>query len=124
MQLAITGRNASIDAVNTLLDGGTLEVRTGAAADIDSDPSGKVLAILDIGATAFESANSGSATANYIDDVKATAAGEAGHYVAKDYNGNPVRNGTAGTDMILNSATFGIDDNVSVHSWTYSQGIS
>lgn len=127
MQLAATGRNASVDAVNALLNGGTIEIRTGSAAAIGSAPTGTVLATLNINATAFGAASSGSATANSIADVTATAAGTAGHYVAKDSGGNPERNGTAGTsgtDMVLNSATFGIGDDVSVTSWTYAQGTS
>mgnify|MGYP000250563822 CR=1 FL=1 len=127
MQLALTGRNASVDAVNALLNGGTLEIRTGTAGAIDSAPTGTVLATLSINATAFGAASSGSATANAIVDVTATAAGTAGHYVAKDSGGNAERNGTAGTsgtDMILNTATFGIGDDVSVVSWTYAQATS
>ena len=124
MQLAIAGRNASVDAVNTLLDNGTLEIRTGAPAAVDSAPTGTVLATLSINATAFSAAAAGSATANVIADVTATAAGTAGHYVAKNSGGNVERNGTAGTsstDMILNNTTFGIGDDVSVVSWTFSQ---
>jgi hypothetical protein len=127
MQLAIAGRNASVDAVNTLLNGGTLEIRTGTAAAVDSTPTGTVLATLSINATAFAAASSGSATANAIVDVTATAAGTAGHYVAKDSGGNVERNGTAGTsgtDMILNNTTFGIGDDVSVVSWAFSQSTS
>ena len=127
MQLAIAGRNASIDAVNTLLNGGTIEIRTGAAAAIDSAPTGTVLATLSINATAFSAASAGSATFNAIVDVTASAAGTAGHYVAKDSGGNAERNGTAGTsgtDMILNTTTFGIGDDVSITGWTYSQGTS
>tara|TARA_R110000851_G_scaffold132949_2_gene267562 strand:+ start:479 stop:862 length:384 start_codon:yes stop_codon:yes gene_type:complete len=127
MQLAIAGRNASVDAVNTLLNGGTLEIRTGTAAAVDSTPTGTVLATLSINATAFAAASSGSATANAIVDVTATAAGTAGHYVAKDSGGNAERNGTAGTsgtDMILNNTTFGIGDDVSVVSWAFSQSTS
>ena len=127
MQLSIAGRNASLDAVNTLLNGGTLEIRTGAAAAIDSAPTGTVLATLTINATAFSSASTGSSTANAIVDVTASSAGTAGHYVAKNSSGNAVRNGTAGTsgtDMILNSTTFGVGDNVSVTSWAYAQATS
>lgn len=127
MQLAIAGRNASVDAVNTLLNGGTLEIRTGAPAAVDGAPTGTVLATLNINATAFGAASAGTATANAIVDVTATAAGTAGHYVAKDSVGNVERNGTAGTsgtDMILNTTTFGIGDDVSVISWTYGQGTS
>ena len=127
MQLAITGRNASIDAVNALLNGGTIEIRTGAPAAVDSAPTGTVLATLNINATAFSAASAGSATYNAIVDVTASAAGTAGHYVAKDSGGNVERNGTAGTsgaDMILNNTTFGIGDDVSITGWTYSQATS
>ena len=124
MQLAIAGRNASIDAVNTLLNGGTLEIRTGAPAAIDGAPTGTVLATLSINATAFSAASAGSATFNAIVDVIATAAGVAGHYVAKDSGGNAERNGTVGVEMILNNTTFGIGDDVSVTGWTYAQGTS
>lgn len=124
MQLAIAGRNASIDAVNTLLNGGTLEIRTGAAAAIDGAPTGTVLATLTINATAFGAASAGSATYNAIVDVTATAAGTAGHYVAKDSGGNAERNGTVGVEMTLNNTTFGIGDDVSVTGWTYAQGTS
>lgn len=127
MQLAIAGRNASVDAVNTLLNGGTIEIRTGAPGAIDSAPTGTVLATLSINATAFGAASAGSATANAIVDVTAAAAGTAGHYVAKDSGGNAERNGTAGTsgtDMILNNTAFGVGDDVSIVSWTYTQGTS
>ena len=124
MQLAIQGRNASIDAVNTLLNGGTLEIRTGTPAAIDGSPSGTVLATLTINATAFGAASAGSATFNAIVDVVATAAGTAGHYVAKDSGGNAERNGTVGVEMTLNNTTFGIGDDVSVTGWTYAQGTS
>lgn len=124
MQLAIQGRNASIDAVNTLLNGGTLEIRTGTPAAIDGAPSGTVLATLTINATAFGAASAGSATFNAIVDVVATAAGTAGHYVAKDSGGNAERNGTVGVEMTLNNTTFGIGDDVSVTGWAYAQGTS
>ena len=124
MQLAIQGRNASIDAVNALLNGGTLEIRTGTPAAIDGAPSGTVLATLTINATAFGAASAGSATFNAIVDVVATAAGTAGHYVAKDSGGNAERNGTVGVEMTLNNTTFGIGDDVSVTGWTYAQGTS
>jgi len=127
MQLAIAGRNASIDAVNTLLNGGTIEIRTGAAAAIDSAPTGTVLATLSINATAFSAASAGSASFNVISDVTASAAGTAAHYVAKDSGGNAERNGTAGTsgtDMVLNNDVFGAGDDVSITSWTYAQATS
>tara|TARA_R110000851_G_C12805014_1_gene537861 strand:- start:46 stop:429 length:384 start_codon:yes stop_codon:yes gene_type:complete len=127
MQLSIAGRNASVNAVNTLLNGGTLEIRTGTAAAVDSTPTGTVLATLTINATAFAAAASGSAAANAIVDVTAAATGTAGHYVAKNSSGSVERNGTAGTsgtNMILNSTAFGVGDAVSVVSWSFSQPTS
>ncbi len=121
MQLAIAGRNASIDAVNALLNGGTIEIRTGAAGAIDSAPTGSVLATLTINATAFAAASAGSASFNSISDVTASGAGTAGHYVAKDSGGNAERNGAVGVEMILNNTTFGIGDDVSITGWTYAQ---
>jgi hypothetical protein len=124
MQLAIAGRNASVDAVNTLLNGGTIEIRTDAPGAIDSAPTGTVLAALTMNATAFGAASSGVATYNAISDVTATAAGEAGHYVAKDSGGNAERNGTVGVEMTLNNTSFGVGDDVSITGWTYGQGTS
>ena len=127
MQLALAGRNDSIDAVNTLLNGGTIEIRTGTPGAIDSAPTGTVLVTLTLNATAFAAASAGSATFNVIVDGTASSAGTAGHYVVKDSGGNPERNGTAGTsgtDMILNSTTFGIGDDISITGWTYAQGTS
>ena len=127
MQLAIAGRNASIDAVNTLLNGGTIEIRTGSAGAIDSAPTGSVLATLVIQGTAFSAAVNGSSAVTPITAVTASGAGTAGHYVAKDSGGNPERNGsagTSGTDMIINSTTFGVGDDVTINTWTYAQSTS
>lgn len=124
MQIAITGRNAALDASLALLNGGTLEIRTGAPAAVDTAPTGTVLAVLSINATAFAAAASGQATANAIVDVTAVADGDAGHYVAKNSSAAVERNGTAGvsgTDMILNNITFTTGDTVSVTAWTSSQ---
>lgn len=124
MQLAISGRNASIDAVNNLLNGGTIEIRTGAPSAIDGAPAGSVLGVLSINAQAFSSASGGSATYNAIAQTTALGAGVAGHYVAKDSSGNPQRNGTAGTSgtgMILNKTTFDVGDDLSINGWVYSQ---
>ena len=123
-QVAISGRNASLDAVNALINSGTVEIRTGTAAAVDSAPTGTVLAIFTMGASAFSAAASGSSSAILPAAVTATAAGTAGHYVVKDSGGNAERNGTAGTtatDMILNSITFAVGDAVEITSWVFTQ---
>jgi hypothetical protein len=124
-QLAIAGRNVSVDAVNAQLNGGTVEIRTGtAAAAIDSTPTGTVLATFTVAATAFASASSGSATANAISAVTAGATGTAGHYVAKTSGGAPARNGTVGSELTINNSSITSGDNVSITSWTFSQATS
>ena len=123
-QLAIAGRNASIDAVNTQLNGGTLEIRTGTAAAIDSTPTGTVLATFTIAATAFGAASSGTSTAAAISGVTAGATGTAGHYVAKTSGGAAARNGAVGSELTINNASITSGDAVSVTSWTFAQATS
>lgn len=126
-QIAIAGRNAAIDAVNALINSGTVEIRTGAPASVDSAPTGTVLATFTLGNPAFGTASAGSSSANLPSDATASTDGTAAHYVVKDSSGNVERNGTAGTsgtDMILNNATFTTGDTVSITSWSFSQPAS
>ncbi len=125
-QRSIEECNAALDARNTLLNGGSVEIRTGAAADIDSAPTGTVQVTFTLPPTAFGAAVNRVATANAVTPVTATNANAGGqvHYVAKDSGGNVRRNGTAGTvgtDMILNTLTWSIGDDVSVVGWTNSE---
>ena len=125
-QRSIATRNAALDAENALLDGGTVEIRSGSPAPVDSPPTGSVLVIFNIGNPAFGAAVSGIAVANAIAGVTA-AAGNAGgtvHYVAKDSLNNVQRNGTAGTsgtDMIISTLTWNLGDNVNITAWTASE---
>lgn len=125
-QSSIAECNAALDARNSQLNGGTIEIRSGAAADVDSAATGTVLATLTLPATAFSSASNRSATMNAVTAATATVANAGGsiHYVAKTSGGAVSRVGTAGTsgtDMILNTLTWSIGDDVSITSWTTSQ---
>lgn len=125
-QSSIAECNASLDARNAKLNTGTVEIRTGAAADIDSAPTGTVLVTFTLPSTAFATAASRQATINAVTAVTATTgnAGGAVHYVAKESGGSVSRVGTAGTsgtDMILNTLTWSAGDDVSVTNWTTSQ---
>lgn len=126
-QVSVATRNAAIDAANALINSGSVEIRTGSAAAVDSAPTGTVLATFTLGASAFNAASGGFATAILPAAVTASAGGTAGHYVVKDLGGNVERNGTAGTsgtDMILNNTAFTTGDNVEITSWTFSQPTS
>ncbi len=125
-QSSIAECNAALDARNEKLNSGTVEIRSGTAADIDAAPTGTVLVTLNLPATAFGSAASRSATMNAVTAVTATVANAGGtvHYVAKESGGAVSRVGTAGTsgtDMILNTLTWSIGDDVSITNWTTSQ---
>ena len=125
-QSSIAECNAALDARNAKLNTGTVEIRTGAAADIDSAPTGTVLVTFTLPGTAFGAGSARAATMNEVTPVTATVANSGGqvHYVAKESGGAVSRVGTAGTsgtDMILNTLTWSIGDDVSITNWTTSQ---
>ena len=125
-QSSITECNDALDARNANLNSGTVEIRTGSAADIDSAATGTVLVTFTLPASAFATAAARASTMNAVTAVTATVAnaGTQVHYVAKESAGAVSRVGTAGTsgtDMILNTLTWSIGDNVSVTNWTTSQ---
>jgi len=125
---------AAMDARLALLGGGTVEIYDGTQPTDANTALGSqtLLVTLTLSATAFAaSAASGaagsrvvSAAANAITAGVAVATGTATWYRAKDSSGNGVHDGTvgtAGTDMVLNSAAIASGDGVSVTSWTVSQ---
>lgn len=125
-QRSIEECNAALDARNTLLNGGSIEIRTGAPGDIDSAATGVVQVTFTLPATAFGSAVGRVSNANPVTDVTATNsnAGTEVHYVAKDSGGNVRRNGTAGTtgtNMILNTLTWTAGDDVKIIAWSNSE---
>ena len=122
-QNSVTACNDALDARNALLNGGTLEIRSGAPADIDSAPTGTVLATFTIGSPAFAAASGRSSTANAISAVTATADGTGTpyHYVGYTSGAAVVCNGTAGTSgtaMILSAGTWSTGYDISITSWT------
>lgn len=125
-QSSIAECNAALDARNAKLNTGTVEIRTGAAADIDSAPTGTVLVTFTLPASAFATAASRQASMNAVTPVTAAVAnaGSQVHYVAKE-SGSAVSRvgsaGTSGTDMIINTLTWSIGDDVSITNWTTSQ---
>ncbi len=122
-QQSVAQRNAGVDAKNTLLNSGTVEIKTTSEPAIGTE-TGTVLSTHTLASTAFTTASGGSATANAITDVTATASGTAGHYLGRSSGSAIIRSGTAGTsgtDMILNTTSITIGDNVSITAWTTSE---
>lgn len=125
-QSSIAACNAGLDARNALFNGGSVEIRSGTAADIDSAPTGTVLVTFTLPNPAFGGATNRIATMNAVTPVAATVANAGGqvHYIVRDSGSAVVGNGTAGTsgtDMILNTLTWGIGDDVSITNWTTAQ---
>lgn len=125
-QTSIESCNAGLDARNALLNGGSVEIRSGSAADVDSAATGTVLATFTLPNPAFGAASNRVATMNAVTGVTASVAntGSAVHYVVKN-SSNQVRGngtaGTSGTDMILSTLTWSIGDDVSISNWSTSQ---
>ena len=113
-----------VDAVDT---GGTgsIQLRTGAQnADPDSGPSGTLLATCDFSAIAFGNAVAGVATANAISPGTGVAAGDIGH--ARIVNGLGacvfecnVGLAAATPVLVLDILTVGVDDLVTINSFTF-----
>lgn len=89
MRLAVLARNTQIDAFTALLNGGTIEVRTGSRpATPDDAATGTLLATLTFANPAFGAAAAASATANAVAaDNDADAGGTAGYARLKTSGG-------------------------------------
>lgn len=125
MKTAITVRNTQLDALNTLLNGGSLRIYSGTEpATPETALSGNtLLAQLTLGATAFGAAASGVVTANAITaDASADASGTATFFRILSADGTTVRFqgtvGTSGADLNLNSVAISAGAQVSISSLT------
>ena len=118
--LETVARNAACDAVVDLLDGGTIEMQTGADAEV---------ATLTLGTPAFGAASSGTATANAITADDDATGGTIAKAVFKASGGDTVFTATVtetggGGDIELSSLTIGAGDTVSLTSYTHTQPAS
>mgnify|MGYP003405677390 FL=1 len=100
-KISTSARNGACNGIVDLLDAGAtaaqLFVRTGAPPTnvVDAD-TGTLLATLTFSDPAFGNASTGAATASAITNGTAAASGDAGHFRAKDSDGNTIFQGTAG----------------------------
>lgn len=127
----MSARQAAVDAITALLNGGTLEIRTLAQpADPADADTGVLLATLTLSNPAFgAAAATGIATANAITaDASADATGTAAHYTAKSSGGVVITQGSVGgtaqgdtaatVNLLLNTTAIAAGAQVSVTSWT------
>ncbi len=125
-QSSVEECNTANDAANALLNGGTIEIKSGAEPDIDGAISGVVLETFSIPATAFGASASRVAAMNPVAAIVAASAGTGVpyHYVAKNSSGDIMRSGTVGTigtGMILSAATWSVGDDLTITSWATEQ---
>lgn len=75
-----TGRNAMLNAIADLADGGTLAIRTGSAPGAGNTATGTVLATITLPTPAFGAASTTVAKAGTWEDASADATGTAAHF--------------------------------------------
>jgi hypothetical protein len=128
IQLAVSTRNARLDAIET--DLGTspiLELRTGAApADCAAADSGTVLATLTLPSDWAAAAASGSkAKSGTWQDTAADATGTAAHFRLKTSGGVCKLQGTCGIgtgDLQLDNTSIATGQTVTITSFTLTDG--
>lgn len=128
-RLGTAARNACVDAVGPLVNGGSIQIRTGAQPTNVSDAAqGTLLGTLTFSATAFGAGSSGTANANSItSDTTADNSGTAGHARFLSSGGTAI----ADADCGQGSGTVNFDNNVivaggviAISSMTITQPIS
>ena len=123
MEITIAARNTAGAALTTLLNTGSIQIRTGTSPGVDSAATGTLLGTLPLSATAFGTWAAGSATANAItQDASADATGTAGYFRALDSGSGAVIDGTVtatggGGDLELNSVSIVTAATIDITSW-------
>lgn len=123
VQLAVSTRNARLDAIETDLGSDPdLEIRTGAPpADCATADSGSLLASLQLPADAFAAASSGSKAKSGTWQGTASGSGTAGHFRIKTSGGVTKIQGTVGQgsgDLSLDNTNIANGQTVTVSSFS------
>ncbi len=116
VRLPAASRNAAVDAVCGRLNGGTVEIRTGAQPATAADAAtGTLLATFTINNPAFDAAANGAAALVVTPQLQAAgaAAGDAGWWRAKTSGGATVMDGSCsatggGGDLTLNTVAVSV----------------
>lgn len=125
MHISTAAQNAAANAVAALLNGGHLEIRSGAMpATVGTAATGTLLGTLTLSATAFGGSSSGVDTANAITgDSSADATGTAGYFRAYDSASVAVIDGTisatgGGGELQLDNTSIVAGGTINVTAWT------
>ncbi|MEJ1382014.1 MAG: hypothetical protein RPU34_04090 [Candidatus Sedimenticola sp. (ex Thyasira tokunagai)] len=124
-KISTASRNAQCDAHTALLDGGTVEFRTGVApADPQTADSGTLLATVTLAATAFAAAVNGSAALNTTASTGTVGSdNDVGHARWKDSGGTAVMDcsvAVSSADMLVDSISWTTGQIVDITSFSYT----
>lgn len=116
LRLATATRNAAANTIGDLLDGGTIQIRTGSVpTNVGDAAQGTLLGTLTFSGTAFGAPSTGVVTAASItSDTNADASGTAGHARLLDSGAAIHSDATCGQG----SGDFNFDNNVIVAGGT------
>lgn len=116
LRLATATRNAAVDAIGDLLNGGSIQIRTGAQpTNVGDAAGGTLLGTLTFAGTAFGAPSTGVVTAAAItSDTSADNSGTAGHARLLDSGAAIHSDATCGQG----SGDFDFDNNVIVAGGT------
>lgn len=134
LRIATAARNAAVDAVVDLIDGGagagTVKIYTGAQPTTANDTeTGTLLATITLADPAFGSGSSGVATATDPASVNASATGAAGWFRVEDSTGANVMDGDCtatggGGSMTLSTTSLVSGSPVDITSFTVTMPAS
>jgi len=119
MHVSVEGRNAQLNALLEMTNGGSIEIRTGVQPTSTTGEDGFTLVVLPRNDPAVEAAGNGSADLNVSTPItaSATSAGTATWARVFDQNGEPVMDGSVGTgssDFTINSTSLSVDQPVNL----------
>ena len=126
-QISVLQRNDAVDSFGNNVNSGLIRIYSGTPpANPDTALSGNtVLVELTLAVDAFPAASSGTAAANAIPSVTASATGTATFFRVLESDGSTVRAqgtvGTSGTDMVLTDTSITSGGNVTINTFNYSQ---
>lgn len=127
-RISVEIADAELDGATALLDGGHIEIRTGAQpGSVATAATGTLLGTLTLASPAFAAASGGSAAVNAVTgDSSADASGTAGWFRAYDSSGVAMIDGNitqtgGGGDMTVADTAIVAGGTINMTSWQINQ---
>lgn len=119
--LDVTARNAALNAISALINSGSAD----STGDLEITTSGdtgfsSILIRINLAASSFAAASSGSMAITGTPSGNATAAGTAGLFRLRNRDNTEVLRGVVGTEMTFNNAVFGVGSTITISTLNIS----